>query len=954
MPKKVRVNPNQRVDLEDFDRASSGYTDESLQKGYEELWLSGSPAVSTGFRVEIPDQTTNAGQFSVYNGLGITRDGVVLNNEEQINDSRTAVCSGLSETFYIEVEYAEAASDVDSRAFWDPTFSGNTPKGKEFSLNVATRTTPDWKIVTPIRSGAAGFEQNVDPTSTRIPVAVLHTSATGAIDSVTLVGAASLLAQDTPAGSTTLKLLDTRIFDDTGTITLGVQTGASGSSEFGVTYTANNRETNTLTLAAPTTSNKDAGDRVFQTGSLATLYVKESQDATPAGYGDHRPVLFKANELRGAALSYDKHATGGRDDLDTKSIKDYVDFISAQLRELKFGHLRSDKSNTAPPSDFSSTRYYDAAGSVTGARTATITIGDGSTSWGDFNNSDVSLAVISAHTALPSTGGTIYVKAGAYTWGNTVIFSKPIHLIYDQGAYWTAGTYDGVGNFPFLTGGYKYKITNWPDMLPAGENCYITINDASSSDITLEGCILGATIFNTNAKDVTFTARGCTFNSGTANACSVSGIPAADLNYILFDDCSFITDDPTNSCISIIDSGGSGGINFVNCYVFNEQGPTVRVMAATGSTSFNNCTFVSGNTSVSSPQQMITVTGSASQEGAVKFINSKVSIGTSTLRAVPTTNPVIELGGTGSTIATAGFVEVDGLDIFAAWMDDVINYNYVSPVLLWGSNSDTANIYKRIRFDLNSYSGAVTFGAGGGIASVIQLGSGNGTSVSVAESITLENLGQSTSSTTSRPLSVGDYWKVSDVNITHSGSSGGGNWASALYIGSNSSVSDVTISNCAEFNYTSAFILMNGDRSSLSNVYVSGDVPDPTTTGGEVLRINGDYCSVSNFRLAKGSATVTGGIIEVFGSYCNISDCVLTVAGEASNTYNIISLQAPWAKVSSCYCESNSPSGIDYLINIDSGATFSSVIGCTVHNIGAGAAQIINSASGIDLGNIEV
>jgi hypothetical protein len=496
MPKKLKISPNERVDLVDFTRASSDYTQESLRFHRSKLIQSNRSAVVGGFRIEIPDQVANPGQFVVYNGVAIDRNGDILNNEQQVNDSRVVTVLGASTTFYVEIEFTETDSDVDARAFWDPTFSGNTPPGKEFYLNIATRITPDWKVVSPVST--TGFAETTDPDSPRIPLAIFSTDSNSRISGFTKLAASTILERDALATATSLRVLDSSLLPDSGSIVVG--------GEF-KTLVTNDRANNLLTIAAPgLTANKQAGVIV---SSGPAVFVIESTEAVPSTGPDRRRLLFKGDEIRGSAITASKYYVGQRDDLDINSIKDLVDFQAAQIREMKFGNLRSDVNSTSPPVTYTSTRYYDYAGSITGARTNTVTIGDGTTSFGDFNGVNLSTSLQSAHDALDAvSGGSIYVKSGHYVWNTDVTFSKSVTLEFDIGATFTSGTYSGTLN---LTDNEAYKIVGLPDML-SYYPFYLYFNDATGLNLTLDNCVVSRLLFGSAATNINLSVKNSTIS----------------------------------------------------------------------------------------------------------------------------------------------------------------------------------------------------------------------------------------------------------------------------------------------------------------------------------------------------------------------------------------------------------------------------------------------------------
>lgn len=457
MPKKLNISSNERVDLEDFNRASAGYTQESDNFDRQKLLLSGRSLVSSGFRIEISDQATSPGEFTIYNGVAVDKSGNLLNNEQQVADARTITLSGAGLDFYIEIEFVETESDVDARAFWDPTFSGNNPPGKEFSLNVATRLTPDWQVVQPVSTSDFDIV-TTGASSTKIPVAVLTTNGSNEITGFTAVNASTTLEEDAGAADLTLRVVDSTVFPTTGTATVG------GTS---VNITANDRANGILTISPAMGVARQAGAVVVETGVTAA-FVPQSDVAAPptgnVGDADRRRRLFAGDETRGSAMSADPEDAAARADVNVAGLKDYVDFLAAQIRELKFGSLRTDETSTLPPSTFTSTRHYDSAGSVTGARAHSITIGDGVSSFGDLNTDtdDLGTVVGQAHAALDATnGGSVFIKKGTYVWDSVVNSDRPLTVEFEQGCVFGAGSYNSVFFSP--SDADKLTVINAPD-----------------------------------------------------------------------------------------------------------------------------------------------------------------------------------------------------------------------------------------------------------------------------------------------------------------------------------------------------------------------------------------------------------------------------------------------------------------------------------------------------------
>jgi hypothetical protein len=442
MPKSVNLLPNLRIDIEDYRAQTSGFVRDALDSYFERYIIDNAPGIAEGFRVEIADQGTSPRLLNIVSGNAIARDGRQIRNEEDSFASRSVTLPGNG-TYYVEIEFVESASDVDARAFWDPSYDNGTdpsgdpiPSGREFAQNVSTRLTPDWKIVSPVST--TGFEMTSNPDSIKLPVAVI-TVAAGVITGGTTSPISSTLREAVIATATTLKLLNTRAMPDAFTLNLD----PGGPDDENVTVTANDRENATLTLAGPGTASGHAlKTRVVVAGATPEEYLVERAVAAlpTSGTEDARPHLFRGDEELGDVLAVDPAGTGdARADTSIESLKRYVDFMASQIRELKFGSgLAADVGNIAPPSTFPvAPRYYEIAGSVAGGRTCTVSVGDGVTTWGDFNvvqSGSAQAAIQAAHDALPAAGGTIYIKTGTYVLTNTTITLSNPCLVVGDGA----------------------------------------------------------------------------------------------------------------------------------------------------------------------------------------------------------------------------------------------------------------------------------------------------------------------------------------------------------------------------------------------------------------------------------------------------------------------------------------------------------------------------------------
>ena len=510
MPKQVNFIPNLRVDIPDFKTQGQEFSTDLSKLGFERWVQKHFAVVTEGFRVEIANQITDPGLFTVINGLALGRDGQIINNEENINAKRSFVLT-TNATFFIEIEFITDFTDVESRAFWDPTFDNGSdpsgdliPDGREFSQNISTRLFPDWKIVQPIST--TGFERDTNANSLRVPVAVLTRSG-GVITGGGTTPARTNLAQAITGGATLLRCLDTRHFPSA--FTLRINPGGSPTETAAVT--ANDRENGILTLSLGTTNGFAVGTRLANENVTPIQLLDERTTPTlpTSGTEDARPRFFQADEERGFALTQDPYNDPGKSDLEIKALKDHVDAIAAELRELKFGASKaSDVGDIAPPNTFGAVpRWFDRAGGVLGARTNTVSVGNGSTNFGDFNitTSGSAQAAIQAAIDAAPAGGIVYIKAGTYSLTtDTVTVNKKIWLIGD---------------------GQDQTIIE-----ATGAAAALTLN---ATDIRLDR--LSATLNGATATH----AVVCTQMVGSAHECTFHGWSSASLSGSLFERCVF-------------------------------------------------------------------------------------------------------------------------------------------------------------------------------------------------------------------------------------------------------------------------------------------------------------------------------------------------------------------------------------------------------------------------------
>ena len=600
MTKRVNWLPNERVDIPDLTDGTTTLVTGTSKQNFDQTILNNFAAIMSGFRVEIANQVLNPGQFTIYNGISFDRSGQLVYNEEEENAQRsfTLIADGQ---YFVEVEFALNETNSDARGFWDPTVSnGNDPSGdirmpgREFPQTVATRLTPDWQIVLPI--SGTDFQINTNPNSLRIPIAALQRVA-GVIAGLTSFSAKTCLAAHYVAlSSTQIKVLDSRIFPDTFTATVGATA---------VTVSANDRVNNILTLSAVLVANHAVGERIAITTVGAAQFLAEATPLTLpiAGSLDARPRYWQGNEERGYALAQDPYTATGRSDVSLQTLKDEVDFLTSQLREMRFGAERAaDLGKLAPPATFATPRYFDKSGGLQGARCSTVSIGDGVTSWGDFNVSAFATAQATfsaAIAAIPSTGGTLFIKRSAVpyalTTGINLGLGKPIVVIGENSSVEVKAT-AAAAAFTLTFGNHSF--TNVRITRDAAATATYALAVSSGASLYMNHCHVDGMNAAT-ALAVSGQFDTCTFNSTTGGGTTGIAVNAHFKNAI-FSNCTFTTsvNAAASRCVSINPvTTGIDSLTFQNCEFTGLSAMTyIAELNNTGSTlnniKFDSCTFV--------------------------------------------------------------------------------------------------------------------------------------------------------------------------------------------------------------------------------------------------------------------------------------------------------------------------------------------------------------------------
>lgn len=511
MPKKLKVHPNERIDLSDFDVAANSYTKDSLNFHRKEFLSSTEAQILRGFRIEVADQTTLPGQITIHNGVALDRSGELFTEEGTLStSSRTVTLLGANLSFYLEIEFTEEESDLDDRAFWDPTFdSGSGTLGKEFVDTVPTRVTPSWRVVSPIST--TGFDAVTNVNSRKVPLAILSTDSAGEITvaanpGLVLESGRSVLQEDAPSGATSVKVFDSSTLPFTGTVDIGGQS---------VTLTSNNIVTNVLTFnSTPLTSAKSAGTIVFNNQTGAPQFVQENTSgflvdsefvAATSTHPDKRRKYFTGDEVRGRALLSSKVTATDRDETQLQNLKDRIDSLAAVIKELKAGRILS--TDTVTPPDYSTSPvskpyYTNTVGSLQGSRTVHFTIGDGVTSlFGDFIGNDETpfTSALASAAAAGYSHVVLHVHPGTYTLANPIT--------------------PGAINLT-MVGAFHGDALGAPVLTGTGTSGFSLQNDPVSlsfRDITFDD-FTGGPIFSANGTSIpAFTFERCKFQNLASN-----------------------------------------------------------------------------------------------------------------------------------------------------------------------------------------------------------------------------------------------------------------------------------------------------------------------------------------------------------------------------------------------------------------------------------------------------
>lgn len=652
MPKALELHPAERVDKVDLEYGTKTFPRALADLRGMKMHLDNQSYILHGFRVELPDQTAYPGRIVIHGGFALDHDGRQLHNEEQLTVSRTITLEGVSTDFYVEAEFVESDSDVDARAFWDPTVDQGTdvsgdalPDGQEFGNSVTTRKTPDWQIVTPINT--SNFDRLVDPASTKIPIIKLSTNGSNEITAavnpglVTELPATTLLDEFVTGPPAQLRVVDPQHFPVGTTFTMN----AGGSNqELALQVAAVDLDKGLITTTGSLTNPNThvAGEILRATGGTAPTLITEgfgrfSRSGGATAQPDRRDMFFQGDEVHGEAISegHDTTPDDQSDDVNIRAMKQYVDFLASQIQEMKWGHrnpyVGDAASSRAPPGNTNNIptipRYFHRSGGVQGARTATATVGDGINSWGDFNGADET-GINAAIASLPVFGGTVVIKNGVYTLANDVVINKGIRLV--GGPYTSIKTAGGAIDCQ-LAAATNIELSHLSISRSSSITGIKITTSSATSRFVMDQCILSDVSFDI---DVTLQEESyinnCRFQSSSvamgARALVRTTVAGASLKGV-WHGCTFDAVFQTGITAACIDASvstvGLTDVKFLDCKFSNSLVCTSQVEVGAGANrvAFERCLFTS---TVTNSTAHVIATSSGFQQD-LSFIGCKVT-----------------------------------------------------------------------------------------------------------------------------------------------------------------------------------------------------------------------------------------------------------------------------------------------------------------------------------------
>ena len=630
MPRPLALHPSERVDVSDLE-AVSQYAGGMVAEFGKLVVVDRQCRVLRGFRVELADQDLYPGRITVHGGAVLRPDGQTIFNEDDAGVSRTITLEGASTTFFVEVEYLEADATIDGRAFWDPTVpqanepSGDpSPSGQEFTVNVPSRKLRDWRIVQPVRTGSQGFERDqFASTSNKIPILKITTDANnkivvGSNPGLTTEKAATILLQQVTA--TQIIVHDPLCLPAAGA---SLVVGEGEANVETVSIISIDRFLGTVTVTS--LANTHDPGQIVRGGTSTTNYLTDTE------YGiyrrrqpgvttyDFRDRMWQGDEAHGSILKRGFGTVRSTTDRNVQGLKDYVDFLAGQIQEMKWGvadpHMGLQNDLRIPPEMVgvslpTTPRYYDRTGGLAPGRVPTIVVGDGVTSFGDFNGQDETVFQ-KAHDSLLGGAGVILVKPGSYTFNNDVTITANVSvrawcgrssapdrvaIVIRGGCFVVASTGNWEGGFENLAFSPHASATTFHAI-------ELSVAATFKARLIMKNCIFTDTLLlNTGLMDGQSSVMDCQWlSTGVGKLNGLSQVSCGDASTSIlsgvWERCKFSAADPDDgsNCIGdgVTGKARMSAITFYNC-VFTATGTNVSSavwLKAVGDVFFDTCSL---------------------------------------------------------------------------------------------------------------------------------------------------------------------------------------------------------------------------------------------------------------------------------------------------------------------------------------------------------------------------
>jgi len=292
--------------------------------------------------------------------------------------------------------------------------------------------------------------------------------------------------------------------------------------------------------------------------------------------GDARLRMFQGDTEAGYALSQDPSSDTGNSDAQLKNLKEQVDYLASQMLEMKYGAGSRDLLGTlAPPSDFSTTEHFSRSGGILPSRAHTVSVGDGVSSWGDFNTTTSGTArdaIVAALGSIPTNGGILYIKEGTYDLAASSVSIDSNVSIVGDGRYATIIRCTAAGSFSFTNPGTKASLSN------------LSITDTGGVSLAAVEAV------DTTILDIT--------------DCEIHGLSSGSFVSSKFSNSKFVSGPGINACFQ----GSASGVTFSDCEISPTDATDVGLAITSGTDiQITGCAF-----NVPSDGASIVLSGSAS------------------------------------------------------------------------------------------------------------------------------------------------------------------------------------------------------------------------------------------------------------------------------------------------------------------------------------------------------